>query len=122
VPKSRETDVETDPALRSLRGRPRLAKVDSAPVLRGALRIPYPEQLAQQGARGRAVFWVLVSATGKVADVRVLQSSGSEALDAAAAEAIQQSSYAPARDDDRAVAAWTQQQIVGLCCRSGPSR
>ncbi len=123
VVKAFDSDPEApDPVLEAMRGLPRLGRMDSPPNLQTNLRIPYTAELARQGARGRAIFWVLVSGSGRVEEVRVVRSSGSAELDAAAADAIRGSSYTPARRDGKPLPAWTQQQVMGLCCRSVPTR
>jgi protein TonB len=114
--------LKADPVLDSMRGKPRMAPVDVPPTLKTALRIPYTSELARKGASGRALFWVLVNRSGTVEEVRMLRSSGSPELDAAAADAIRGSSYVPGQRYGRSVPAWTQQQVMGLCCRPGQTR
>jgi protein TonB len=114
--------LKVDPVLESMRGKPRLARMDAPPTLKTTLRIPYTSELARKGASGRALFWVLVSRSGTVEEVRILRSSGSPELDAAAADAIRESSYEPGQRYRQWIPAWTQQQVMGLCCRPGQSR
>ncbi len=114
--------IRADPVLESMRGKPRTARMDAPPTLKTALRIPYTSELARKGASGRATFWVLVNRSGMVEEVRILRSSGSPELDAAAADAIRGSSYVPGQRYRQSIPAWTQQQVIGLCCRPGQTR
>lgn len=100
--------------LERVAGRTRL---DAAPAPKQPLRFRYPRELSDQKVAGSLELLVRLGATGDVQDVRVLRSSGSEALDAAAADAVRHSSYRPPRRDGRPVEAWIRQPVQGMCCR-----
>jgi protein TonB len=57
----------------------------------------YPQTARERGQEGRVVVWLLVGADGTPAEVRVAQSSGVDALDAAAVAAVRQWRFEPAR-------------------------
>jgi periplasmic protein TonB len=55
----------------------------------------YPEIAVQEGAEGTVIILLTIGPDGSASDVRVWQSSGITALDRAALEAAEQSTYAP---------------------------
>jgi TonB family protein len=94
----------------------------SLPSPKGSLRVRYPRELADKKVRGAATLRVLVGASGSVEAVRVLRSSGHPELDRALEEAVRRMSYHPARRrDGRAVPAWIEQRVLGVCCRAPAS-
>lgn len=109
---------KADRTLASMRGKARLAAVDSRPTLRAPLRFRYPPALVDHQVSGAVTLWVLVNASGGVEDIQIFRSSGNAELDEAATAAVKEASYIPARRSGAEVAAWTQQRILGLCCRS----
>jgi len=66
----------------------------------------YPPASRRIGEQGRVVLRVLVGADGRPEQVDVRTSSGSPRLDAAALEAVRRWKFVPARQGDRALAAW----------------
>ena len=66
---------------------------------------PYPLAARRRGLEGRVVLRLGLDAEGRVDDVRVERSSGSETLDGAAVEAARGWRFRPARRGGRAVAA-----------------
>jgi protein TonB len=67
---------------------------------------PYPATARQQRAEGTTLLRVLVLADGRVGDVAVQKSAGHADLDQAAAEAVRQWRFDPAREGADAVAMW----------------
>lgn len=67
---------------------------------------PYPAIARRTGEQGRVLLRVLVSAAGTAESVEVRTTSGSPRLDNAALETVRQWRFVPARQGDRAVAAW----------------
>lgn len=55
----------------------------------------YPRLSERRGEQGRVVLRVLISAEGRVAQVKVQHSSGYDRLDEAAIEAMQQARFRP---------------------------
>jgi periplasmic protein TonB len=55
----------------------------------------YPDIAIQEGAEGTVIILVTIGPDGTASDVRVWQSSGIAALDSAALQAAEQSTYAP---------------------------
>jgi len=76
------------------------------------LRPVYPSICRTMGAEGRVILQVLVDKSGNVAKVRVLKSSGNEALDDAAMEALKASTFSPALQGDQPVAVWLSYPVV----------
>jgi len=66
----------------------------------------YPARARREGKEGRVLLRVLVDEQGKSKSVEVDDSSGSEALDRAAAEAIKRWRFSPARYGNKSVESW----------------
>jgi protein TonB len=60
----------------------------------------YPLEARRLGWQGTAVFRVVVGSDGRVADVSLERSTGHDALDAAAEEAVRSWTFSPALRDD----------------------
>ena len=73
---------------------------------RDAPRPDYPESARRDGREGRVLLRVLVDDQGRSKRVEINSSSGSDALDRAAAEAIKRWRFHPARYGDKAVESW----------------
>jgi protein TonB len=69
-------------------------------------RPEYPESARREGREGRVLLRVLVDDQGRTRTVEINSSSGSHALDRAAAEAIRRWRFHPARYGDRPVESW----------------
>ena len=69
-------------------------------------RPDYPESARREGREGRVLLRVLVDDQGRSKQVEINSSSGSEALDRAAAEAIKRWRFHPARYGDKPVESW----------------
>jgi TonB family protein len=69
-------------------------------------RPDYPESARRDGREGRVLLRVLVDDQGRSKQVEINSSSGSEALDRAAAEAIKRWRFHPARYGDKSVESW----------------
>lgn len=76
-----------------------------------ALQEAYPTDLKAAGIRGRTVLWMLVDADGRVSRVNVEDSSGHEALDAAAEKVARTMRFEPATKDGSPIAVWIAQPI-----------
>jgi len=63
-------------------------------------------QLRVEAAQGRVVLRMLVRSDGSVAQVNVVESSGSQVLDVAAVNAAVKWSFAPASRDGQPVESW----------------
>ena len=68
----------------------------------------YPDAARRDGKEGRVLLRVLVNEEGRIASVEVNRSSGAEALDHAAVEAIKRWRFSPARLADRPVESWVR--------------
>jgi TonB family protein len=66
----------------------------------------YPELARREGREGRVLLRVLVNDQGRTKAVEINSSSGNEALDGAAAEAVKRWHFHPARYGDKAVESW----------------
>ena len=69
-------------------------------------RPDYPESARREGQEGRVLLRVLVDDRGRIKSVEISNSSGSDALDRAAAEAIRRWRFHPARYGDQPVESW----------------
>jgi len=74
-------------------------------------RPDYPESARREGREGRVLLRVLVDDQGRSKKVEINSSSGSEALDRAAAEAIKRWRFHPARYGDMPVDSWLRVPI-----------
>ena len=71
----------------------------------------YPERARKEGQQGRVLLRVLVDQEGKSKTVEISGSSGSEALDRAAVDAIRLWRFSPARYGDKPVESWVRVPI-----------
>lgn len=71
----------------------------------------YPEKARQLGIEGTTVVQMLIDVTGRIMDVRIIKSSGSELLDKAAFEAAKKATFTPAEIFGRRVRVWVSQPI-----------
>jgi protein TonB len=69
-------------------------------------RPEYPESARRAGREGRVLLRVLVDEQGRSKHVEINSSSGSDALDRAAAEAIRRWRFHPAQQGDQPVESW----------------
>ncbi len=67
----------------------------------------YPPLARHRGEQGSVILKVLVLPSGQVGDIKILRSSGSAQLDAAALVSVGSWVYLPAVKEHRPVAAWT---------------
>lgn len=87
---------------------------------RNTPRPEYPESARRQGREGKVLLRVLVDDQGRSKKVEIHTSSGSEALDQAAADAIQRWRFYPARYGDRPVESWIKVPIEFALAHTGP--
>ena len=73
--------------------------VDSIPSIRSRVLPRYPPDLHQRRIEGRVVVRLLVTASGRAADVRLLESSGYPQFDRAAVDAVRQWEFRAAKMD-----------------------
>jgi len=74
----------------------------------GEIPVEYPIDLWDADVEGEALLRVLVSETGGVDSVEIVESAGHAALDSAAIKGARELRFTPARrDDGRRVDAWT---------------
>ena len=66
----------------------------------------YPDTARRDGREGQVLLRVLIDDQGKTKSVEINRSSGSDALDQAATEAIKRWRFHPARAGDKPVASW----------------
>ena len=88
----------------------------SGPILtqaryRDTPRPKYPDSARRDGREGRVLLRVLVDNQGRSKEVEINRSSGSDALDRAAAEAIKRWRFYPARHGDKVVESWLRVPI-----------
>lgn len=114
APASQETAANTDPALPSLAS---ASPIASQPANPGAIDIfqqvtyldrsmpLYPASARKRGIEGRVLLQVEVDAAGLPVLIRLVESSGSEALDRAALDAVRQWKFKPARRANHPIAA-----------------
>lgn len=74
-------------------------------------RPEYPESARRRGREGRVLLRVLVDDQGRTKRVEINRSSGSDALDRAAAEAIKHWRFHPAHHGDKSIESWLRVPI-----------
>lgn len=72
----------------------------------------YPPSLKDAGIGGRVVLWLFVNDKGQVQKTQVQQSSGYDALDAAAAKVAANMDFKPAINRDKPIGVWIAQPIT----------
>ncbi|MGE5219495.1 MAG: energy transducer TonB [Chloroflexota bacterium] len=82
-------------------------------------RPEYPESARRAGREGRVLLRVLVDDQGRSKRVEINSSSGTDALDSAAAAAIRRWRFYPARHGDRAVESWIKIPIEFALANAG---
>jgi TonB family protein len=85
---------------------------DKLPVSLSVIKPVYPSICAKMNAEGIVMLNVLVDKNGNVARMMVLKSSGYEALDAAAMQALKEARFNPAMQGDKPVAVWVSYPVV----------
>ena len=88
---------------------PRLRNQDE--LARRAARV-YPSRTRAQGPEGAVLLWAHIDALGRVVEVRIARSSGSEALDRVARETLWWADFVPAQHQRQAVDAWIEVPIT----------
>lgn len=88
---------------------PRLVNV---PEVQRVLEASYPPLLREAGVSGTARIYFFIDADGRVADARIHETSGHEALDRAALEVAGTMEFTPALNDDRPVPVWISLPIA----------
>ncbi|MBX6169490.1 MAG: energy transducer TonB [Thermobispora bispora] len=77
-----------------------------------ALQRNYPPLLRDAGVGGTVLIWALIDEAGEVIKTQVKESSGHEALDAAALKVGEIMKFTPALNRDQKVKVWIQLPIV----------
>jgi TonB family protein len=100
------TEANPDnPSFTPMTVRPQLTNVEE--VQRVLMR-EYPAVLRDAGIGGAPVLWLFIGTGGIVENTRVYESSGFEALDAAAANVAAVMRFTPAYNRDQIVPVWVQ--------------
>ncbi len=87
------------------------AEVEDPAPLGDAVPIEYPLEMWDQGIEGETVLQVRVNELGEVDSVAVIETSGHESLDSAAAEGARAMTFHPARRDGRDVPVWVRMPV-----------
>lgn len=121
-PVTSDTAESDDPALTEvpaeLTAEPTFTPFTEAPAIRNrdevlaAMESEYPQLLRQAGIGGTVRVYFLISETGRVADVRLDQTSGHEALDRAALDVASVYRFTPALDGDEPTPVWVSFPIT----------
>ena len=77
-----------------------------------ALERAYPAALKDASIGGTVVLWVFVTENGEVGNVRVQESSGYPALDAAAEAVMREAEFTPALNRDEPVPVWIALPVI----------
>ncbi|MGH7477868.1 MAG: TonB family protein, partial [Longimicrobiales bacterium] len=109
-PTPRETEpLASGPTFTPFTERPELT---NRAEVEQALEQHYPPLLSDAGIGGRVAVWFHISETGEVLGTEVAESSGHEALDAAALRVANVMRFTPALNRNRPVAVWVQLPIM----------
>lgn len=85
--------------------------VEEPAPLGDAVPIEYPLEMWDQGIEGETVLQVRVNELGEVDSVAVVETSGHESLDSAAAEGARAMIFQPGRRDGRDVPVWVRMPV-----------
>lgn len=111
-------DALEAPRSEDLRAAPTFTPFTTAPTILNrsdvvaALTSEYPPLLREAGVGGRVVVWFFIEDDGRVGAVRLRESSGHEALDAAALRVAGVYRFSPALNRDQRVPVWVQFPIT----------
>jgi TonB family protein len=97
-------------------------QLTNAAVVRQALQDHYPPLLRDAGITGTASVWMFIDAEGVVQQVRLHESAGHEALDAAALRVARLMEFSPAYNRDVRVPVWVALPITFETARPGGER
>ena len=78
---------------------------DAAPYARRTIKPLYPYSARRHGREGGVELEILISAKGRVTELRVIKSSGTAELDESAKQAVMKTTFEPARLQNKAVPA-----------------
>jgi periplasmic protein TonB len=109
-PTERQIDLSEQPAFTPRTVDPRLPDAQRE-VLRRYLERNYPASLLSAGIGARAVVWVFINEEGAVRNTRIVESSGYDAFDQVAQEALRRVTFVPAWNRDHRVPVWVQLPI-----------
>ncbi|MCY3601083.1 MAG: M56 family metallopeptidase [Gemmatimonadetes bacterium] len=115
-------DIEENPLVRlaeraAQADQPTFIAFDTPPVLQNGSEIQrvleqaYPKNFKDAGIGGRVELWLYVDLTGAVVNHEIKTSSGSDVLDRAATEVVQQMRFSPARNRGELTAVWISQWV-----------
>lgn len=85
--------------------------VDSAPRPTYQAPLAYPKPARSRGVEGYVVLSLLISATGEIEKMQVLESSPAGVFDQAALQGVKQWRFEPAQYQGRAVKVWARQRV-----------
>ncbi|MDE2877683.1 TonB family protein [Candidatus Palauibacter soopunensis] len=111
--------------------RPSFIAFDRPPVLRNAAEVgdalvqAYPQNLKEAGIGGRVEMWLYVDTSGMVRNSELKTSSGSDVLDAAAADVVGAMRFEPAMNRDQPTDVWVSQWVtfqIGSDADAPPAR
>jgi TonB family protein len=114
----RAAEAEAQREIRGTRDGPTFTPFTRAPEVRNradvsrALEREYPPVLRDAGVGGRVLLYFFVDAEGRVTDIRLHESSGHGALDAAGLRVAQVFEFSPAMNRDQRVPVWIQIPIT----------
>ncbi|MDE2942618.1 MAG: TonB family protein [Gemmatimonadota bacterium] len=111
--------------------RPSFIAFDRPPVLQNAGEVgdalvqAYPQNLKEAGIGGRVEMWLYVDMSGMVRNTELKTSSGSDVLDAAAADVVATMRFEPAMNRDQPTDVWVSQWVtfqIGSDADAPPAR
>jgi TonB family protein len=106
-PSERQVELSEQPAFTPRTVEPRLP-ADQRAAMRRYLERNYPTTLLAAGIGARTVLWVFINEDGAVRNTRVVESSGYEAFDQVAQDAVRTVTFSPAWNRDVKVPVWVQ--------------
>lgn len=112
-------EIGAEPVFTPYTARPEFKDLEEA---RRVVARHYPEDLKDAGIGGTVVVWAFVDSAGNVANVRLRESSGNEALDAAALVVAREWEFTPARNRGECVAVWMAIPIIFAVRDEPPGR
>jgi len=104
-----EEDIGKAPVFTPMTVRPRLVNI---PEIQAALERNYPSLLRDAGIGGSVLVWFFIDEEGRVLNTDLRESSGYQAMDAAALKIAPMMRFTPAMNRDRKVKVWVSLPIT----------
>ncbi|MBN1999396.1 TonB family protein [candidate division KSB1 bacterium] len=108
---AKQADRPKQPAVENTRWSDSLGQAFMPPQLRSHPQSSYPQKAQQQGLEGTVRLALFIDKSGKVTNIKIVETSGSELLDHAAKEYCKQFLFVPAKNGGIPINIWMEYKI-----------